>query len=373
MTNMSNKVAEISDPTHHTSLMTSLRQFITTESFVDVQFICQGGHKVFAHKLMLISVSRLLKKILTENPNSNEMITIHLPDVNSKLLRIVVNFLYIGYMRLNSVEMDQFKLVLGLLDIELFQKNPEQNCPTEVNVDPLNVPNNIHYVSNSASVAPGVINSSVAVENQMYCQRNSQNEYVPVAQTVTPVVPVGNRPHQYLAIHSNQAPSSHNERMVSYSSGPVVPGTGGMVVQQNVTNVPAAHEIVLQGQNQYSTYVSNVLTSPVTAAQATSNSVPTNLIAVPVSSISQLSAQQISVQAPLNVQQHQPQMSQVQGQQVRLYPGTQNQTLITKNGPFQSSSSESRVIATAQPQLSKGYVIYLKLKELLKATDFRQR
>ena len=54
---------EITNPSHNSSLMQCLHTFTTRGEFTDLCFICSDKRRVFAHKLLLCTVSSELKTV----------------------------------------------------------------------------------------------------------------------------------------------------------------------------------------------------------------------------------------------------------------------------------------------------------------------
>jgi hypothetical protein len=102
---------------HDSSLGSTLARYFEKEEYVDVTFICKGGRKVKAHKLLLISVSHFLKKMFSEWNGNQDMITITVPDVDHNILKYLLDFLYEGTMKLSRSELVEFKAVQKMLGI----------------------------------------------------------------------------------------------------------------------------------------------------------------------------------------------------------------------------------------------------------------
>lgn len=53
----------ITDTHHHVKFANAIQNFNTFENFTDLSFICAGGAKVKAHKLLLCSLSPQMKAV----------------------------------------------------------------------------------------------------------------------------------------------------------------------------------------------------------------------------------------------------------------------------------------------------------------------
>jgi hypothetical protein len=102
---------------HDTSVMNTFSSFLNKEEYLDVTFVCKGGRQVKAHKLVLSSVSPFLKQIFSEWKDNQDMVTILIPDIDHNILKLLLDFMYEGTMKLSRTEFDAFKTVQRLLAI----------------------------------------------------------------------------------------------------------------------------------------------------------------------------------------------------------------------------------------------------------------
>jgi hypothetical protein len=102
---------------HESSLLNAFAHYLEKEDHLDVTFICRGGRKVKAHQLVLLSVSPFLKKVFSERNGNEDMITITVPDVDYNVLKLLLNFLYEGTMKLSESEFVEFKAIHKMLGI----------------------------------------------------------------------------------------------------------------------------------------------------------------------------------------------------------------------------------------------------------------
>jgi hypothetical protein len=101
---------------HDSSLLNAFSKYFEKEDYFDVTFICKGGRKVKAHQLVLLSVSPFLRNIFSDW-NGNHDIVITVPDADYNILKLLLNFLYEGTMKLSESEYVEFKAILQMLGI----------------------------------------------------------------------------------------------------------------------------------------------------------------------------------------------------------------------------------------------------------------
>ena len=115
---------------HESQLMKTFATFYEKEDYVDVNFVCKNGKKIVANKIVLSCVSPFLKSLLLEWQGNEEMVTLLLPEVDHSILKLVLDFVYEGRMKLSNTEFKEFKQILQMLDIKLpyafvFEKKPK--------------------------------------------------------------------------------------------------------------------------------------------------------------------------------------------------------------------------------------------------------
>nr|CAD7596964.1 unnamed protein product [Timema genevievae] len=94
--------ASITYPEHPSTLVAAVSTYYEQESYMDVSFMCAGLERVEAHRLVLTSVSPFMKTLLMEH-SGPEPPVISLPDVSQHLLRLVLQFLYDGVMKVCDI------------------------------------------------------------------------------------------------------------------------------------------------------------------------------------------------------------------------------------------------------------------------------
>jgi hypothetical protein len=108
---------KLDNPNHHSSVASIVANYFEKEEHIDVTFVCAGGRKVKGHKLILSVVSPFLKKIFSECGGNQDMITVLLPDVNGNVLKIFLDFVYEGTVKLSKTELEEFKVIQDMLEI----------------------------------------------------------------------------------------------------------------------------------------------------------------------------------------------------------------------------------------------------------------
>ncbi|KAJ4440285.1 hypothetical protein ANN_08424 [Periplaneta americana] len=135
----------LDDTEHDSNLIKSVASFFEKEDYLDVMFICKGGKKVKAHKLVLSAVSPFLKALFSEW-NENQEIVLMVPDIDHNILKLVFVFMYEGTMKLSPSEFVEFKAILKMLKIKfpgaIVDERPVQAPPNRLppllKLNPLN-------------------------------------------------------------------------------------------------------------------------------------------------------------------------------------------------------------------------------------------
>jgi len=108
---------KLDNPNHNSSVASIVANYFEKEDHIDVTFVCAGGRKVKGHKLILSVVSPFLKKMFSECGANQDMITVLLPDVNGNVLKIFLDFVYEGTVKLSKAELEEFKVIQNMLEI----------------------------------------------------------------------------------------------------------------------------------------------------------------------------------------------------------------------------------------------------------------
>lgn len=108
---------KLDNPNHHSTVASIVANYFEKEDYIDVTFVCAGGKKVKGHKLILSVVSPFLKEMFSECGGNQDMITVLLPDINGNVLKIFLDFVYEGTVKLSKTELEEFKVIQDMLEI----------------------------------------------------------------------------------------------------------------------------------------------------------------------------------------------------------------------------------------------------------------
>ena len=98
------------------SVSNSVRNLIKDQNFTDVTLVSEHNEQIKAHKVILSSSSNFFEKILTMNPHQHPLI--YLKGVNQELLQQIIEFIYIGEVKLCESEVDSFVKLGKELEVE---------------------------------------------------------------------------------------------------------------------------------------------------------------------------------------------------------------------------------------------------------------
>jgi hypothetical protein len=109
--------AKLEHTNHLSSVASIVTSYFEKEDHIDVTFVCAGGKKVKGHKLILSVLSPFLKKIFSECGGNQDMMTVLLPDINGNVMKVFLDFVYEGTVKLSKAELDEFKVIQDILEI----------------------------------------------------------------------------------------------------------------------------------------------------------------------------------------------------------------------------------------------------------------
>jgi hypothetical protein len=181
---------------HDSSLLNAFANYLDKEDYLDVTFICKGGRKVKAHQLVLLSVSPFLKKVFSDWNGKQDMI-ITVPDADYNVLKLLLNFLYEGTMKLSESEFVEFKAIHKMLGIKFpsgiaverrIQQFPRKQPPPLLKLD-----NNINSALlrmecslDNNEVAKKEIDTSAIEHDNCVMENNARQLANPVDEPLTP-------------------------------------------------------------------------------------------------------------------------------------------------------------------------------------------
>ena len=105
------------------------------KDFTDVTLVCEDGHQLEAHKLVLIASSTVFEKILQKNIHPRPLI--YFRGVRSEDLVAILDFLYFGEANVYQETLDSFLAIAGELKLkgltgktltDIFQEEEEEKA-----------------------------------------------------------------------------------------------------------------------------------------------------------------------------------------------------------------------------------------------------
>ena len=113
-----------------TTTFTNLRG---QEDFTDITLVCNTGRQVKAHKVILSAVSSLFKTVFEQNPHQHPLI--YLKGVSFKDLNCILDFIYLGEVKVIQEELVTFLNVAEELQIDgLKQQEDKQKTDQALNI-----------------------------------------------------------------------------------------------------------------------------------------------------------------------------------------------------------------------------------------------
>ncbi len=97
------------------SILSTLQDLRAEEDFVDVTLVCEGGHQVAAHKLILSACSDFFRHLLRRTPAPNPVIVLW--DVGVDDLRKILRFMYNGEVEVRQAHLNSFLAVAERLRV----------------------------------------------------------------------------------------------------------------------------------------------------------------------------------------------------------------------------------------------------------------
>ena len=100
----------------------SFRSLHAEDVFTDITLVCDDDKEIKAHKVVLVSSSKLFRKILTRNPQSHPLV--YLRGATYSLLQNIIEFMYLGSVEVPQQDFQSFLdfakdlQILGLTDFE---------------------------------------------------------------------------------------------------------------------------------------------------------------------------------------------------------------------------------------------------------------
>ena len=112
-----------------TNLSSAFRDLREDKEFTDVTLVCEDGHQVEAHKVVLISSSPFFKNLLQKTKHPHPLI--YMRGLKSKDLVAMADFLYHGEANLYQENLDSFLAVAEELQLKGLQRKQTEGKPEE--------------------------------------------------------------------------------------------------------------------------------------------------------------------------------------------------------------------------------------------------
>ena len=103
----------------------------TEKDFLDVTLVGGDLQQVSAHKLVLSASSPFFRTILRQNPHSSPLL--FLDEVSSSELSLVLDYIYLGEVRVRQEELDRFLLVARKLQLDGLSEEEPRNLMEQLN------------------------------------------------------------------------------------------------------------------------------------------------------------------------------------------------------------------------------------------------
>ena len=86
----------------------TFKDLVSDNNFSDVTLVCEDGEQINAHKIILSSCSSFFKTIFLKTKNQSQNLLIYLKSINSKDLRLMMRFIYLGEAQVNEANLQEF-------------------------------------------------------------------------------------------------------------------------------------------------------------------------------------------------------------------------------------------------------------------------
>ena len=115
----------------------SFRDLREDSDFADVTLVCEDGHQIEAHKVILASASTFFKTILAKQKHSHPLI--YMRGVKSSDLGAMTDFLYFGEANVSQENLESFLAIASELEVQGLRRSLDDNdaeCSNIKNVEP---------------------------------------------------------------------------------------------------------------------------------------------------------------------------------------------------------------------------------------------
>lgn len=115
----------------------SFRDLRLDSDFADVTLVCEDGHQIEAHKVILASASTFFKTVLAKQKHSHPLI--YMRGVKSPDLGPMIDFLYFGEANVSQENLESFLAVASELEVQGLRRSLDDNaaeCSNIKDVEP---------------------------------------------------------------------------------------------------------------------------------------------------------------------------------------------------------------------------------------------
>ena len=100
------------------------------EDFTDITLVCNTGRQIKAHKIILSAVSSFFKTIFERNPHQHPLI--YLKGISFEDLNYILDFIYLGEVKITQEELVTFLNVAEELQIDGLKRKEENQKPDNI-------------------------------------------------------------------------------------------------------------------------------------------------------------------------------------------------------------------------------------------------
>merc|ERR1712129_176601 len=97
-------------------LSSTISDLLTDNEFTDVTLVSHDDEQIKAHKVILCSASAFFRRIIVNNPHRHPLI--YLKNVDMKILKSVIDFIYLGQAAVESNMLEHFLSIAKELEIQ---------------------------------------------------------------------------------------------------------------------------------------------------------------------------------------------------------------------------------------------------------------
>jgi hypothetical protein len=111
----------------HESLLSMLQDLRDEQDLVDVTLVCEGGHQVAAHRLILSACSDFFRRLLRRNPAPNPIIVLW--DMRAEDVGKILRFMYNGEVEVRQEHLNAFLSVAERLRVRGLCQSGDRATP----------------------------------------------------------------------------------------------------------------------------------------------------------------------------------------------------------------------------------------------------